>query len=80
VTVDPNAIGAVNEEIVTEGEPMSKDTPRLHHSGNYDISQIPIIRRITKQRPDVQNYEKAMEEEPKAIAIHPWGKLFISPN
>jgi hypothetical protein len=50
--------------------------PRLHYAGKYDLSQIPIIRRITRQRPDVQNYDKAME--PKAIAIHPWGKLFIS--
>jgi hypothetical protein len=50
--------------------------PRLHYAGKYDLSQIPIIRRVTRQRPDVQNYDKAME--PKAMAIHPWGKLFIS--
>jgi hypothetical protein len=72
----PCALLAVNEEIVVEGELMSKDMPRLHYAGKYDLSQIPIIRRITRQRPDVQNYDKAME--PKAIAIHPWGKLFIS--
>ncbi len=72
----PCALLAVNDEIVTEGELMSKDMPRLHYSGKYDVSQIPIIRQITKQRADVQNYDKAME--PKAMAIHPWGKLFIS--
>jgi hypothetical protein len=72
----PCALLAVNEEIVAEGELASRDMPRLHYAGKYDLSQIPIIRRITRQRPDVQNYDKAME--PKAIAIHPWGKLFIS--
>jgi hypothetical protein len=72
----PCALLAVNEEIVAEGELASRDMPRLHYAGKYDLSQIPIIRRITQQRPDVQNYEKAME--PKAMAIHPWGKLFIS--
>ena len=72
----PCALLAVNEEIVAEGELMSKDMARLHYSGKYDVSQIPIIRQITRQRPDVQNYQKAME--PKAMAIHPWGKLFIS--
>jgi hypothetical protein len=72
----PCALLAVNEEIVAEGELMSKDVPRLHYSGKYDPTEIPIIRRITRQRPDVQSYDLAME--PKAMAIHPWGKLFIS--
>lgn len=72
----PCALLAVNEEIVIDGELLSKDMPRLHYAGKYDLSQIPIIRRITRQRPDVQSYDMAME--PKAMAIHPWGKLFIS--
>ena len=72
----PCALLAVNEEIVAEGELAARDMPRMHYAGKYDLSQIPIIRRVTRQRPDVQNYDKAME--PKAMAIHPWGKLFIS--
>jgi len=72
----PCALLAVNEEIVAEGELVPKDMPRLHYAGKYDLSQIPIIRRNTRQRPEVQNYDKAME--PKAMAIHPWGKLFVS--
>ncbi len=72
----PCALLAVNEEIVAEGELTSRDMPRLHYAGQYDLSQIPIIRQVTRQRADVQNYDKAME--PKAMAIHPWGKLFIS--
>ena len=72
----PCALLAVNEEIATEGELLSRDMPRLHYSGKYDVAQIPIVRQITQRRPDVQNYGKAME--PKAMAIHPWGKVFIS--
>ena len=72
----PCALLAVNDEIAVEGELIAKDMTRLHYSGKYDVAQIPIIRQITKQRPDVQNYDKAVE--PKAMAIHPWGKLFIS--
>jgi hypothetical protein len=72
----PCALLAINDEIVAEGELISKDMPRLHYAGKYDISQIPIIRLVTKKRPDVQFYDRAME--PKAMAVHPWGKLFIS--
>ncbi len=72
----PCALIAVNDEIVVEGPLQSTDMPRLHYSGKYDVSKIPIIRRITARRADVQNYDKAME--PKAMAIHPWGKVFIS--
>jgi hypothetical protein len=72
----PCALLAVNDEIAAEGELISKDMPRLHYAGKYDVSQIPIIRMVTRRRPEVQNYDHAME--PKAMAIHPWGKIFMS--
>jgi hypothetical protein len=72
----PCALLAVNDEIASEGDLISKDMPRLHYSGEFDLSQIPIIRLITRNRVDVQNYFAAAQ--PKAIAIHPWGKIFIS--
>jgi hypothetical protein len=72
----PCVLLAVNDEIVADGKLVAKDMPRLHYAGEYDPSQIPTIRPATRQRPDVQNYGKAME--PKAMAIHPWGRLFIS--
>jgi hypothetical protein len=72
----PCALLAVNEEIATEGELISKDMPRLHYSGEWDLSQIPIIRAVTRARADVQGYFGAAK--PKAVAIHPWGFLFIS--
>lgn len=72
----PCALLAVNEEIASEGALAPKDMPRLHYKGKYDLSQIPIIREAIRKRADVQVYDMAME--PKAMAIHPWGRLFIS--
>jgi hypothetical protein len=74
--VKPCTLLAVNDEIAAEGELVSKDMPRLHYKGEFDLSQIPIIRLITRSRSDVQNYFAAAT--PKAIAIHPWGKIFVS--
>jgi hypothetical protein len=72
----PCALIAVNDEIASEGELISKDMLRLRYAGEFDLSQIPIIRDVTRNRADVQAYFSATE--PKAIAIHPWGFLFIS--
>ena len=72
----PCASLAVNDEIVVDGDLKERDMPRLHYAGKFDVSQIPIIRLVTQRRPDVQFYDKAME--PKAMAIHPYGKIFIS--
>ncbi|HLG85119.1 MAG TPA: hypothetical protein VKY22_29315 [Bradyrhizobium sp.] len=72
----PCALVAINDEIVSEGSLTPKDMPRLHYAGKYDVSQIPIVRLSTRKWSEVQFYDKAME--PKAIAIHPRGRLFIS--
>lgn len=72
----PCALLAVNDEIAAEGELVPKDMPRLRYTGKFDLSQLPIIRLAARNRTDVQGYGAA--EEPKAIAIHPWGRLFIS--
>jgi hypothetical protein len=72
----PCALIAVNEEIVAEGKLISKDMPRLQYAGEFDLSEVPIIRLVTRNRADVQSYFAAMQ--PKAMAIHPWGKVFIS--
>jgi hypothetical protein len=72
----PCALIAVNDAIVAEGQLIYKDMPRLAYSGQFDLSQIPIVTLATRSRADVQSYWGA--SEPKAIAIHPWGRLFIS--
>jgi hypothetical protein len=50
--------------------------PRLHYAREFGLAQIPIIRLITLNRADAQHHYGA--PGPKAIAIHPWGLLFIS--
>jgi hypothetical protein len=72
----PCALLAIDEEIVADGNLAAKDMSRLHYRGEFDLSQIPIIRAITRNRVDLQTYFAA--PNPKAIAIHPWGKIFIS--
>jgi hypothetical protein len=72
----PCALIAVNDEIAVEGEITPKDMPRLHYAGEFDLAKIPIIRAVTRARADVQGYYGAVG--PKAMAIHPWGFLFIS--
>jgi hypothetical protein len=73
---NPCALLAINDEITSEGELISKDMPRLHYAGQFDLSKIPIIRAVTRNRSDVQSYFAL--GEPKAMTIHPWGFLFIS--
>jgi len=72
----PCVLLAVNEEIVAEGKLVSKDMPRLHYSGEFNVDKVPIIRLRTKLSPAVQNYFGTAE--PKAMAIHPWGKVFVA--
>jgi hypothetical protein len=72
----PCALIAVNEEIAADGGLISKDMPRLQYAGEFDLAKIPAVRLATRNRSDVQNYFAAAQ--PKAMAIHPWGKLFTS--
>ena len=50
--------------------------PRLKYAGEFDLAQIPVIRQDTRNRADLQRYYSA--KEPKAIAIHSWGELFVT--
>jgi hypothetical protein len=72
----PCALIAVDDEISAEGELKPRDMPRLRYSGKFDLDQVPALRLATRRRGDVQNYDKAME--PKAMAIHPWGRFFVA--
>jgi len=55
---------------------MSKDMPRLHYEGGFDLAKIPIIRFATRNSFDVQNY--LGRTEPKAMAIIPTGKVYAA--
>jgi hypothetical protein len=72
----PCALIAVDDEISAEGELTPRDMPRLHYSGKFDLDQIPALRLAVRKRSDIQNYDYAME--PKAMAVHHWGRFFIA--
>lgn len=72
----PCALVAVNDEIASDGQLDYRDMPRLHYVGEFDLAQIPVIRQDTRNRADLQRYYSA--KEPKAIAIHSWGELFVT--
>jgi hypothetical protein len=72
----PCALIVVNEEIVTADALAKKDMPRIHYSGKYDPQEIPIVRSAIRELSKVQDYGKM--NEPKAMAIHPWGQVFVS--
>lgn len=72
----PCALVAVNDEIASDGKLEYRDMPRLKYAGEFDLAQIPVIRQDTRNRADLQRYYVA--REPKAIAIHSWGELFVT--
>src|ERR1700722_4200254 len=72
----PCSLIAVNEEVIADGVLVSKDMPKMHYSGTFDPQEIPIIRSAIKEHSKVQDYGKLTE--PKAMAIHPWGRIFVS--
>jgi hypothetical protein len=74
--VKPCALLALNDQIAAEDGFKTKDMPRLHYAGEFDLAKIPTIRPALRARPDIQSYYGTAG--PKAIAIHPWGTLFVS--
>jgi hypothetical protein len=76
---DPCILVAVNDKV---RDRSSKDyrnprpMPRIAYEGVFDAQQIPFVREATRQRQDVANYKKS--SSPKAIAVHPWGRVFIA--
>jgi hypothetical protein len=54
-----------------------RDMPRLADSGGgFDPGRIPALTEATRRAAPVAGYAEA--PEPKAMAIHPWGRVFIA--
>jgi hypothetical protein len=70
------ALVAVNDEITSEGQLISEEMARLKYAGKFDPMEVPIIRSAARKHTDVSLYTLKME--PKAMAIHPYGKVFVS--
>jgi hypothetical protein len=71
---NPCALILVNDD--PETAIVTRDMPRLHYSGKFDVEQIPIIRADARALPDLQKYQTA--PEPKAVAIHSQGRIYTA--
>jgi len=75
----PCILLAVNGTVVNTPEDGTWMTTRMRrptYEGHFNPQQIPIVRPEVRGRKDVADY--SFGREPKAIAIHPWGLLFIA--
>lgn len=71
----PCTLLATNDDLAPTVNSAAKNMPRLNYSGQFDIDKIPIVTDEVKKRTDIQRYWSTAE--PKAIAIHPTGQLFV---
>jgi uncharacterized caspase-like protein len=74
----PCAVVAVNDAIVppqSDGKYAVRDMPRLSYRGPFSPQMIPVANARTRLDQDVVQYAQA--KGPKAVAIHPWGRLFV---
>ena len=72
----PCKLLAVNDELAQLAGPAAgQDMSRLKYSGGFDLNQLPIVKDEVRKRQDVRNY--LATPQPKAIAIHPIGQMFV---
>jgi hypothetical protein len=71
----PCKLLAVNDDLASLGQTSEQDMPRLRYSGGFDPTQLPVVKDDVRKRPDVQNYLST--QQPKAMAIHPIGQIFV---
>jgi caspase domain-containing protein len=58
------------------GNPQGRDMPRVRYDGQFEPSRMPFVSANLRQRSDVAGY--GTTAGPKAMAIHPWGRVFTS--
>jgi hypothetical protein len=72
---EPCILAAVDNEIITEDKTSPSDMFRTRHSGLFDPDQIPAVDDLARKRTDIVSYRS--QKPPKAIAFHPWGRMYI---
>jgi hypothetical protein len=75
---EPCVLLAVNDAVQpvpADGNWLRRPMPRVAYDGPFDPQQIPAITANTRQRADVAGYRD--KPGPKAVAFHPWGRLFV---
>jgi uncharacterized caspase-like protein len=70
------AVNSTVASIQADGSWIGRSMSRINYEGQFDPSQIPVIRPDTRSRRDVIEYLST--SAPKAAAIHPWGRIFTS--
>ena len=77
----PSGLVAINDSAQpapSDGNWPRRDMPRIAYEGEFDIAQLPIVSEVVRARLDVAGYR--VQPAPKAAAIHPIGKLFVTVN
>lgn len=77
----PCALVAVNDTAQAppgDGNWPRREMPRVTYDGAFDVKQVPIITEVVRARLDVAGYR--VQPAPKAAAIHPVGKFFVTVN
>ncbi|MGY8683220.1 caspase family protein [Bradyrhizobium sp. UFLA05-153] len=77
----PCILVAVNEtisEMPSDNSWTSRGMSRVSYEGQFDPAQIPVLTPSWRARPEVTDY--LSKPAPKAAAIHPRGRIFISSN
>lgn len=74
----PCVLIAVND--TPQSRPVDRDwprraMPRTAYEGLFDPQQVPAVGDTLRQRADVAGYRA--KPSPKAVAYHPWGRLFV---
>ena len=74
----PCALLAVNQTVLpapADNIWPTRDMPRVRYSGEFDPAQIPAVLDNRRHGFEVASYRE--ETAPKAIAFHPWGRIFV---
>lgn len=75
---EPCVLFALNEAFRTpqqSGEWPRREMERLRHEGPYRPDKVPAITAERRKETDIAGYGRA--REPKAMAIHPLGRIFV---
>jgi hypothetical protein len=70
---------AVNDalaDLPVDSSWVSRSMSRVNYDGLFDPAQVPVLNPKMRSGPDVVNY--AARTGFKAVAIHPWGRIFAS--
>jgi uncharacterized caspase-like protein len=76
---NPCILVAVNGTVLNtpeDGTWVSRSMSRVSYEGQFNPQQIPVVSPAVRGRQDVADYSSG--GGPKAVAIHPWGQLYIA--